>query len=91
MDRKSHWCHDFPDVTFCGLLVNVSCHRNCAPYLRVSTGGLPSLSNLELGVLDNSRIHPESYRIVTSLVSKATGDDDVEAAVDNPSKVGRRV
>ncbi|MEW5298699.1 MAG: hypothetical protein WDW36_001791 [Sanguina aurantia] len=61
--------------------------RNCGPYLRISTGGLPSLSNLELGVLDNSRIHPESYRMATSMVSSATGDDDVEAAVEEPSKL----
>jgi len=56
--------------------------RNCGACLRVTDGALPALSNMELRQLDNSRIHPESYRQAVALCSAATGDEDVEAAVE---------
>ena len=38
--------------------------RNCGPFLRVSSAGLPQLTNLEFRLLDATRVHPESYRLV---------------------------
>lgn len=38
--------------------------RNCGAYMRVTTaGGLPHLVNLELRQLDDTRVHPENYRL----------------------------
>ena len=38
--------------------------RTCGPFLRVSSAGLPQLTNLEFRLLDATRVHPESYRLV---------------------------
>ncbi len=43
---------------------------------------LPHLSNLEMRQLDQSRVHPESYKLAVALCQEATGDDDVEVAVE---------
>ncbi|GAX85636.1 hypothetical protein CEUSTIGMA_g13051.t1 [Chlamydomonas eustigma] len=56
--------------------------RNCGCFLRVSSAGLPQMANLEFRQLDASRVHPESYRLAVALCEKASGDEDVEAAIE---------
>ncbi|KAG1668310.1 hypothetical protein FOA52_011207 [Chlamydomonas sp. UWO 241] len=56
--------------------------RNVGPFLRVTGAGLPQLANAEFRQLDASRVHPESYRLAVALCAVATGEEDVEAAVE---------
>jgi hypothetical protein len=37
--------------------------RNCAPFLKVHDSGQEELANARMTSLDDSRIHPESYRL----------------------------
>jgi transcriptional accessory protein Tex/SPT6 len=53
--------------------------------LRVTSAGLPQLANMEFRLLDSSRVHPESYRLAVGLCEKASGEEDVEAAIEECS------
>jgi transcription elongation factor SPT6 len=47
--------------------------RNCAPFLRVRSSGA-GMSNVRLDVLDDSRIHPESYHLALEIARSALND-----------------
>ena len=65
---------------------------NCAPTLRIRSSGA-SMSNEEMDVLDNTRIHPESYDFAKQMAKDAMdgekGNEEllVERAMENPGRL----
>ena len=56
--------------------------RNCTGFLRINSGNLPALVGLDCDPLDDSRIHPEHYKLAKRIAASALQDDyDEEMAV----------
>lgn len=56
--------------------------RNASPYLRVRAS-TKAAANLELNPLDNTRVHPESYKLAVQIASSAVQNADEDVAVEN--------
>lgn len=57
-------------------------YKNVAPYLRVRASS-KATTNLELNLLDDTRVHPESYQLAVAMAQSATGAEDEEVALEN--------
>lgn len=56
--------------------------RNAAPFLRVRASSAAT-ANIELDVLDDTRVHPESYNHAVAIAQSVSQTDDATVALEN--------